>query len=145
MNNKNCELTSSGMVYSYNIPKEYKSTCTTSVSCYKEAKNYGSCKAAQIVPPSPTTVLPSIFNYLTPHPFKNKIIPTTASFPTREYNRDYNNGAGNGPYGSQGGNTNTCDVYRKISMPNSALSCGGLGKDIYVNHFKPGFNDVSYY
>jgi hypothetical protein len=142
MDNKNCQ-TSSGLVYSYNIPKQYNGTTTSSVSCYKTAQNYGACQKAQIVPPSPTTVTPTIFELMKPHPFKNKIVPTLYSSNDYSY-RGYNNGSGNEQYGSDGANKNTNDTYRKISMPNEALACGGLGTDIYLKKFEPGFNDVAY-
>lgn len=142
MNNKNC-LTSSGLVYSYNIPKQYNATTTHGMSCYKKIDEYGSCKQAQIVPPSPTTVTPILFDILKPHAFKSKVVPVL-NISNNNY-KNYNNGAGTQEYTSDGANRNTNDTYRKISMPNSALSCGGLGKDMYVKKkFEPGFNDVAY-
>jgi hypothetical protein len=142
--NNNCNSTTSGMSYSYNIPKEYRATSNINISCYKDLKNYGACQAGQIVPPSPTTVLPAIFNNIMPHSMpKNKQFIT--STPHINYNRNYHNVNGQGIYGSEGANKNTQDTYRKISMPNQSLACGGLG-DIYSpNQFKPGFNDVSQY
>lgn len=144
-----CESTSAGLVYSYNIPQEYRSTGTSSISCYKQAKNYGSCRAGQIVPPTPTTIVPQIFLNLKPHSYKPKVlyqeVPPFVNY-NRNYNRNYNNATGSGPYGSDGANSNTQDTYRKISIPNSALSCGGLGSDtVGVSNFKPGFNDVAYF
>ena len=142
--NQKCESTSSGLVYSYNIPQEYRSTGTNSVSCYKQAKNYGACRAGQIVPPTPATIVPQIFLNLKPHPYKPKVLYQEVPFPN--YNRNYNNATGSGPYGLDGANANTQDTYRKISMPNSALYCGGLGCDtVEVSTFRPGFNDVAYY
>lgn len=136
--------TTAGMSYDYNIPKEYRSTATTSVSCYKLANQYGACKNAQIVPPSPTSPLPELFRIAKPHSMPKQ------NFSVNQYepqNRSYYN---NTLYGSPGmsynlANKNSNDPYRVISMPNQALGCGGLG-DIYEpNHFKYGFNDVTRY
>ena len=138
--------TTAGRSYDYNLPQTYRGTSTTSISCYKTLDNYGACKAGQIVPPTPVTMKPEIFQCRTPHSFKpaisNKSVPDHCEF---KGNRQYNNATGNGPYGSVGANTNTQETYRKISISDDSLNCGGLGCGYIENHFKPGFNDTSKY
>ena len=123
----NIETTTAGRSYDYNLPKQYNSTGTTSQSCYKKLDTYGACKIGQIVPPTPVSMLPKIFECMKPHNFKpgmsNKYTPSNCEFVG---NRKYNNGNGGGQYGSQGGNANTQDTYRKISMPYNT-PCGGMG------------------
>lgn len=139
------DLTSSGMVYSYNLPREYKGTSTTSRSCYINSENYTGCKLNPIVPPTPSTSLPKIFLNNLPHPMPQNNI----NYSSNDYqpsNRNYYNKV---LYGSSNqhnylANANTNGNYRVISMPNSYMSCGGLGYEFQQNKFKPGFNDVSH-
>lgn len=143
-NDNNNDSTTAGKSYSYNIPKEYKSTTTSAFPCYKTAKNYGACQAAQIVPPSPTSPMPELFRCMKPHPMPKQNFTTTGYVPK---NRNYYNKV---LYGSPAvvdslANQNSNDNYRVISMPNQALSCGGLGKIYNPTEFKPGFNDISQY
>jgi len=69
----NCDSTTSGNSYSYNIPKEYKSTTTSSFPTYKNLNQYGPCKGGTIIPPSPMTVIPPIFYHDKPHKYENKM------------------------------------------------------------------------
>lgn len=140
------DTTTAGMSYDYNIPKEYRSTTTTSISCYKLANQYGACKNAQIVPPTPVSPLPEIFKCGKPHQMPKQNFSVDCYKPS---NRSYYNPVlfGSSEMSYNLANQNTNDVYRVISMPNEALSCGGLGCNIYTNpdEFVPGFNDISRY
>ncbi len=135
----NCSSTTNGKSYDYNIPREYLGTTTDPFPCYKKLATYGACKLGGIVPPTPATVIPDIFKCEKPHPYhpgmSNKMKPDNCNFVG---NRHYYNEIGGGA------NTNTQDTYRKISMPNQALSCGGLGNGYLSNipDFRPGFNDI---
>ena len=133
--------TTSGISYSYSLPKEYRSTTTTNISTYKIAKEYGACKGAQIVPPTPSSPLPELFRHMRPHNMPKKYVVSNEYIPNRDYhNRVLYNSSNSA---SQLANQNSTDTYRIISMPNSALSCGGVSSNIYnPSHYKPGFNEV---
>ena len=57
---------------------EYKATATNAISCYSNLSNYGANgKWRPIVPPSPMTVQPVMFNKLHPHTMPMKMYPLT--------------------------------------------------------------------
>jgi len=139
--------TTSGKSYPYPLKTDYKSNNGTSLSCYMNTDQYKYAIRNPIVPPTPVSVRPKIFEYQKPHKmhYAKFTHPLDKCNIDINGNRNYNNGIGDGPYGSQKANSNTQDTYRKINMPNEALSCGGIGCNYIVNHFRPGFNDVSQY
>lgn len=55
----------------YNF-KEYDATTTKANSCYSNIASYGACgKDNPIIPPTPVTVQPWIFNHFKPHQMPN--------------------------------------------------------------------------
>jgi len=137
------KLSSSGMVYDYNLPKEYTGTSSNARTCYIKTYQYNPSKCAQIMAPVPTSVTPFIFENAKPHDMP-KEIQQPNNF---KYNRSYYNPV---LYGSSNerdylANQNSVDNYRMISMNGSFTSCNGTGMLYQQNKLKKGFNDVSGY
>jgi len=136
----NCDSTTSGNSYSYNIPKEYKSTTSSSFPCYKNLSKYGPCKSSTIISPIPTTVIPSIFYHAKPHKYENKIsndglLSYQSNGSLFQKPQDY---AGNGNFFGYSTDPNSVQ-YKKIYQ--SGYIWGGLDNKPYP----PGFEISSYY
>ena len=136
-------LSSSCMVYDYNLPKEYTGTTSNARACYIKTSEYGASKCGQIIAPTPTTVTPKIFENATPHAMPQDTQKKTEC----NYNRNYYNPVlyGNSNEMNHLANKNSVDSYRMISMNDSFASCNGTGMLYQENKLKKGFNDVSGY
>jgi hypothetical protein len=124
------DSTTAGNSYSYNIPKEYKSTTTSSFPCYKDLSGYGPCLGATIIPPLPMTVKPPIFYHATPHKYENKM-PEDGLLLYQSNGSLYQkpqNYKGNGNFFGHGTNPNDVQ-YKKIYQ--SGYIWGGLGNKPY--------------
>ena len=135
----NHKPTTSGLSYSYNIPREYKSTGTTSISSYKNLSEYDACKGGTIIDPTPMSTIPQLFYDVKPHPFKvNVFNPEHSKF--QYINSDFLNSAeseNDGCFGNSQNHNKT--VYRTIYQ--SPYNWGGLSNEKYPK----GFNDISSY
>lgn len=129
--------TTSGLSYSYNIPKEYKSTSTTSVSTYKNLSQYDACKGGTIVNPVPVSTIPQLFYNYKPHTFRvNTLNSSGKKFSYT--NSDFINPMGHEKDGCFGNSQNhDKTVYRTIYQ--SPYNWGGLSNEKYPK----GFNDIS--
>jgi hypothetical protein len=128
------EKTTAGMSYSYNLPKTYKGTSSSSFPCYKNLDQYGPCKDAAIIAPVPISLIPTIFYNTKPHPMPKKIVPPgQMAYNQNGYQQTKHNM----------NNLKDCgeDSPYKI-MPQTDFSWGGRMDN--ENHFKKGFNDHSY-
>ena len=129
--------TTSGLSYSYNIPKEYKSTGTTNVSTYKNLSQYDACKQGTIINPTPMSTIPQIFYNDKPHPFKVKVFnPMHAKI--QYINSDFINSEESENQACFGNSPNyDKTVYKTIYQ--SPYKWGGLSNQKYPK----GFNDIS--
>lgn len=129
------EKTTAGMSYSYNLPRQYKATTSSSYPCYKNLNQYGACKAGTIIAPTPVSLIPEIFYNMKPHPMPKKKVPIS--------NMLYDeNGYQRTKYNIN--NLKDCGIdspYRIIPELDPNQDWSQMSN---VNHFKKGFNDISY-
>ena len=140
------ESTTSGKSYPYNIPPvEYRMTATTNTSCYKDLNEYGPCKGASIIAPTPVSVIPPIFYDIKPHKFevnypKNYIMSySNAQFARQPTDEQVNQSQ----FFSVINNPQNFSPYTTITQ--TPYSGGGWTNEKYPtqNNFKLGFNDIS--
>ena len=129
------EKTTAGMSYSYNLPKTYMGTSSSSYPCYKNLNQYGQCKGSNIIAPVPVPIIPTIFYNTKPHPMPKKQVPPGQML----YDK---NGYQKTRYNDN--NLKNCGIDSPYKIiPETSFKWAGNEVNMET-HFKKGFNDVSY-